>query len=124
MGIHLIVEQISAGCCTRYVEGLKPAFEKLKKRGVKIRIAAPITKECTNAVKEMSELAEIRHTKSKGRYVIVDNQEVIFMVMDDNEVHPTYDVGVWVNTPFFASALSELYDLAWKGLKPAKEVIK
>jgi hypothetical protein len=28
----------------RKVEGLKPTFERLKKRGVKIRIAAPITK--------------------------------------------------------------------------------
>ena len=29
----------------RKLEGLKPTFEKIKKRGVKIRIAAPVTKE-------------------------------------------------------------------------------
>jgi len=108
----------------RKIEGLKPTFEKLKKRGVDIKIAAPLTKDCSGAVKDIGDLAEIKHTPNKARFVIVDGQEVIFMVMDDGEVHPTYDVGIWVNTPFFASALSELFDVAWKGMKSAKEVIK
>ena len=108
----------------RKVEGLKPTFEKIKKRGVKIRIIAPITKECMAAVKEISAVAEVRHTNSKGRYCLVDGKEIIFMLMDDSEVHPTYDVGIWINTPFFTAALEELYELAWKGLKPAKEIVK
>ena len=108
----------------RKIEGLKPTFEKLKKRGVKIRIAAPLTKECAGAVKDLGDIAELKHTTSNARFVIVDGQEVIFMVMDDQEVHPTYDVGIWVNTPFFASALDELFNLAWKSLKPSKEVMK
>ena len=101
----------------RKIEGLKPVFEEVKKRGVKIRIAAPITKENEKAVKDLKGLAEIRNTNSKARFVIVDGKELIFMVMDDAEVHPTYDIGIWINTPFFASALEELFELAWKGLK-------
>lgn len=108
----------------RKVEGLKPTFEKLKKRGVKIRIAAPITKESAAAAKEIMGVADVRHTDSKARFCVVDGKEVIFMVLNDSEVHPTYDVGIWVNTPFFASALEDLYDLAWKGMKPGKEMIK
>ena len=108
----------------RKIEGFKPTFEKLKKRGVKIRIAAPLTKETTNAVKDISGVAEIRHTDNKARFIIVDGKEVVFMIMDDNTVHPTYDVGIWINSPFFASALEDLYELAWKSLKPAKEVLK
>ena len=42
----------------------------------------------------------------------------------DQEVHPTYDVGIWVNTPFFASALENLYELAWKSMKPASEMAR
>src|SRR3989338_8578941 len=94
----------------RKVEGLKPIFEKLKKRGVKIRIAAPLTKETMPAVKEMGTVAEIRHTNSKARFAIIDGKEVIFMVLDDKDVHPTYDIGIWVNTHFFASALEELFE--------------
>ena len=108
----------------RKIEGFKPTFEKLKKRGVKIRIAAPLTKETTNAVKDISGVAEIRHTDNKARFIIVDGKEVVFMIMDDNTVHPTYDVGIWINSPFFESALEDLYELAWKSLKPAKEVLK
>lgn len=108
----------------RKVEGLKPTFEKLAKRGVKIRIAAPITKEAAAAVKDLSSIAEIRHTTSKARFTIVDGKELIFMVLDDAEVHPTYDVGIWINTPFFAAALEELFELAWKSMKEAKQMIK
>ena len=108
----------------RKIEGLKPIFEKIKKRGVKIRITAPITKECTDGVKDIGSIAEIRHSENKARFCIVDGKEMVFMVMDDNEVHPTYDVGIWVNTPFFASSLENLFDVAWKNLRPAMDVVK
>ena len=109
----------------RKAEGLKPLFEKLKKRGVVIRIAAPLTKECENAIKELEGIAEVRHTdKILGRFTLVDASEIVFMVMDDTAVHPTYDVGIWVNTPFFTQALENLFELAWNEMIPAKDVIK
>ena len=46
------------------------------------------------------------------------------MIMDDNSVHPTYDVGIWINSPFFSGALETLFDSTWKNLKLANEVIK
>src|SRR3989339_166570 len=66
----------------RKIEGFKPTFEKLKKRGVKIRIAAPLTKETAAAVKDMSGVAEVRSIDAKARFVIVDGKEIIFMIMD------------------------------------------
>ncbi len=110
----------------RKIEGLKPTFEQIKKRGVKIRIAAPLTKEAKEAVKDLqiNGLVEVRHCDSKARFTVVDGKEVIFMVMNDTEVHPTYDIGIWVNTPFFASALEDLFEAAWKNMKTAKSVLK
>ena len=96
---------------------MKPVLEQLKKRGVKIRIAAPLTKETEKAVKDLGSVAEVRHTSSKARFIIVDSKELIFMVMDDNDVHPTYDIGIWINTPFFAAALEEMFELAWREMK-------
>ena len=104
----------------RKVEGLIPTFEKLKKKGVKIRIAAPITKECSQAVKDVSQFAEVRNTDIKSRFCIVDGKELVFMVLDDKDVHPTYDVGIWVNTPFFATALEELFESSWQNMKAVK----
>ena len=108
----------------RKIEGLKPTFEKLKKRGVRIRIAAPMTKDSASSLKDIHGVAEVKHTETKARFTIVDGKEIIFMVLDDEEVHPTYDVGIWVNTPFFASAMENLFELAWKSMKPAAEMIK
>jgi len=108
----------------RKIEGFKPVFEQLKKRGVEIRIIAPVNKACENAVDDLGDLAEIRHHQNKARFIVVDGKEVIFMVMDDSEVHPTYDVGIWVNTPFFAGALKSLFDMAWENLEPAKKHLK
>jgi hypothetical protein len=108
----------------RKIEGFKPVFEQLKKRGVKIRIAGPVTKDNIAAVKDLNDVAEVRHTTAKARFCVVDGRELIFMIMDDTEVHPTYDVGIWVNTPFFANALEQLFELAWKDMKLAKQVIK
>jgi sugar-specific transcriptional regulator TrmB len=105
----------------RKVEGLKPVFEKLKKKGVKIRIAAPLSKDTKAAVKDLGNIAEVRNaTDITARFCIVDGKELVFMVLDDKEVHPTYDVGIWVNTPFFATALEGMFNNAWKGMNRGK----
>ncbi|MFH1642349.1 MAG: helix-turn-helix domain-containing protein [Nanoarchaeota archaeon] len=104
----------------RKIEGLKPTLEKIKKRGVKIRIAAPLTKETAAALKDIQGIAEVKNTDAKARFCIIDGKELLFMVLDDKQVHPTYDTAIWVNTPFFASALQGLFDQSWKAMKSFK----
>jgi len=106
----------------RKVEGLKPVLEQVKKRGVEIRIAAPLNKDNMSAAKDLSEIGEVRDAKTHARFLIVDGKEIVFMVLDDEKVHPTYDVGIWINTPFFANALEELFELAWKEMKPMEKI--
>jgi len=108
----------------RKVEGLKHSMQKAKERGVKIRIAAPMDKECKKVLEDIKGIAEVRHTTAKARFVIVDREELIFMVMDDTQVHPTYDVGIWVNTPLFAAALEDMFELAWKEMPMAEKACK
>ncbi|MBI2670765.1 TrmB family transcriptional regulator [Candidatus Woesearchaeota archaeon] len=108
----------------RKIESLGPLFEKLSKKDVKIKIAAPITKETAPAVKEITKFADVRNLKgTDGRFCIIDGKELIFMLMDDKEVHPTYDIGIWVNTPFFANALENLFNQTWRELEPAEKLI-
>ncbi|MEK6874738.1 MAG: helix-turn-helix domain-containing protein [Nanoarchaeota archaeon] len=104
----------------RKSDSLKSVFEKLKKKGVRIRIAAPFGKDSKTVLNELSPYAEIRHTDARARFTIIDGKEMVFMVLDDKDVHPTYDIGVWVNTPFFSSAVEALFDNAWKNMKPIK----
>ena len=38
------------------------------------------------------------------------------MLLDD-KVDPTYDMGIWVNSVFFGSALKGMFDAVWKTTK-------
>jgi len=105
----------------RKVEALMPSIEKCKKRGIKVRIAAPIDANNIKVARELKKVAEIRNLdKIKARFIIIDSNQIMFMLLDDEKFHPNYDVGVWINTEFFASALEQLFDLAWKDMKNIK----
>ncbi len=107
----------------RKLSFLKNTFKKLEKRGVKVRIAAPITSENKKYIEGLSKIIEIRKSKMNARFIVVDGKELIFMIMDDKTVHPSYDIGIWVNTPFFASTLAQLFNLAWKEMVPVSRKI-
>lgn len=103
----------------RKLEALMPSLEKAKKRKVRIRIAAPINEMNKKIAKELSKVAEVRDSQNlKSRFVIVDSEQIMFMLLDDEKVHSSYDIGIWVNTEFLASSLEQLFDIAWKTFKP------
>jgi len=105
----------------RKLEFLLPSIEKASKRGVKVRIAAPINASNHKIAKEFLRLAEVRNAdKLNARFCIVDSEQLMFMLLNDDKVHPSYDVGVWINTEFFAQALEQLFEIAWKNFKSVK----
>ncbi|MAG73159.1 hypothetical protein CL620_02515 [archaeon] len=100
----------------RKAEGLRPTLEKAKKRGVSIRISAPITKQNKKIADSLKGVAQIKHNeKIRSRFVTVDSKDMVFMTLDDKEVHPSYDLGVWVKTPYFTTAMDHMFDSHWKG---------
>jgi len=102
----------------RKLEALMPSLEKCKKRRVKIRIAAPIDKDNIKIAKEMSKVGEVRNLQGmNARFVIIDSNQIMFMLLDDEKFHPNYDIGIWINTEFFARALEQMFELAWKDMK-------
>jgi len=105
----------------RKMEALMPSFEKCKKRGVKIRIAAPVDKNNLEVARELKKVAEVKKTdKIRARFAIVDANQIMFMLLDDEKSHQNYDTGIWINTEFFAQALEEMFELAWKDMKPVR----
>ncbi len=102
----------------RKVEGLKASLEKAKKKGVKIRIAAPLGKDGQKIVQELKGIADVKHNeKVKSRFMTVDGKDMVFMVLDDKDVHPSYDLGIWVKTPYFTSSMDTMFNDVWDGLK-------
>jgi len=105
----------------RKLEALMPVLEKSKKRGIKVRIAAPINNNNLKVARELKKVAEVRNMENiRARFTIVDSNQIMFMLLDDEKLHPNYDIGVWINTEFFASALEQMFELAWKEMKVVK----
>ena len=102
----------------RKFEYLSRAFKKAHERGVKIQIAGPFSDKSSGVLKELSQYAQVRKVDHiRGRFAVADGNQVTFLLFDDNDIHPTYDVGVWANTPFFAAALQDLFNEAWKSMQ-------
>ena len=107
----------SANGLIRKWEALKPVMQALKKKGVSVKIAAPFNAEVNALAKEIGAVAELKNMKGMdSRFCVVDGKELIFMLMGDKDVHPTYDIGVWVKTPFFASTMASMFEMVWKDL--------
>ena len=113
---HITIMTTESGLI-RKAESLKRTLTKAKERGVKIKIAAPVTKETSKIANSLSKIAEIKHTTNKSRFCIVDNNELMFMLIDDKDIHSSYDVGIWVKTKLFASTLQGFFDTEWKKMK-------
>lgn len=107
----------------RKIEALMPGLEKARKRGVNIRVVAPITPENEKIAKDLSKVAEVRDSKGTGlggRFAVIDSEQIMFMLLDDKTVHPNYDVGVWLSTEYLAQSLEQMFDVAWKDFSPFK----
>src|SRR3989338_36001 len=106
----------------RKMEMLMPALERAKRRGVVIRIAAPINADNLKVAKELSKVAEVRNVTGglNARFTVIDANQVMFMLLDDKTVHPNYDVGVWLSTDYFGKALEQMFNITWNDFGKVK----
>jgi HTH-type transcriptional regulator, sugar sensing transcriptional regulator len=104
----------------RKIDLLRTVIKRANARGVQVRVVAPV-KELSFVPKDIIDAVDVRiaEDNNKARFILVDGKELLFMLSDDQEVHEAYDMGVWVKTPYFTQALSQMFTLTWKGLKRA-----
>ena len=89
----------------------KNNFAKMKQRDVKVKFIAPLeSDEAKNVAEEIKGSVNIKKFKMNGRFAIVDNEDVVFMVDDDKNVDQNSEVGIWVRTGFFAKSLKQMID--------------
>ena len=108
-----VIISTSAEGFTRKMKLFDKLFKTLTNNGVKININTPLNDEVKNFVKENGKIKVKNLKELNARFVVVDGKEVLFMVADDKNLHESADVGIWVDTPFFASALEKLFNLNW-----------
>lgn len=98
----------------RKLENLGHSLKKLKSKNVSIKIAAPLsTPKSKDIANEFKDVCKIKDLNMNSRFVIIDGKELMFMVNNDKELHQNEDVGIWVSTPFFASALRNMFEANW-----------
>ena len=93
----------------RKAKMIKKALAQLKKKGVEVTLYSPYNKQV------MKNLDGVNFTDyhANTQYISVDNREILFMITPDSIV-PEYEVGVWIQSPFFVSAVSMLFEQSLK----------
>ena len=106
----------------RKVKRYKTLFTKLHDKGVKIRIVAPITEGIQKQLNDLKKIVQFKKADNslQGRFIIIDDEQILFMISDDQNVHENYDTGVWVNTPYFTKALGIMFNGTWNNLETIK----
>ncbi len=90
----------------RKLDLFNSTFNKLSKKGVEIKIASPKTEGFDTTV-------ELRSFGNfDARFILVDGKELLFMLNGDDSSDGN-DVAVWINSPYFVNAMSNMFDAAW-----------
>lgn len=111
---EVIISTTEAGAL-RKIKKFKTLFTKLASKGVKIKLAAPFSKNVEKSLDEIKGIVKVKSLPGiDGRFCVVDRKEALFFVSNDIDVHETYDSAVWISTPFFAEAFGTMFDSVWK----------
>lgn len=129
------IESVDPTDITGIIKGRKPIFQKVSeligsatKRVVIMLSSVEIAKNrriLSNAIekntskpqiiiitddtsRELLEGVTMCSSKTNARAIICDEKDVVFMLTDVDDIHPSYDTAIWVKSPFFASTLTNL----------------
>jgi len=86
-------------------------LQELKRKGLSIKIALNGDAEVENIEKELK--TNTKKVSINGRFCIVDGKEILFLITPESD-DENKDLGVWINSPFFASALASMFNLSLK----------
>ncbi len=86
-------------------------FDRLNKENIKVKIAlSGEEREIKKA--NIKFKIKAKHLDIDARFYIADNDQILFIISKSNM--PDEEIAVWLNTPFFTSALSFMFEQAVK----------
>ncbi|MFP4402731.1 MAG: TrmB family transcriptional regulator [Nanoarchaeota archaeon] len=98
----------------RKSKSLKKALMKASKKGVEIKIAAPLNEKTKDAESTLKNIASIKNVNDvNSRILIVDGKKTVFSLLDDSKISADYDSAIWVNTDFFAKSIQNMFEHVW-----------
>jgi sugar-specific transcriptional regulator TrmB len=114
-----IIISTSANGLVREIKSFKELLTSARKKGVNIRIVSPTNNDVKEALAEVkSDFGSYKTLNSDGsRFIITDSDEVLFLLMDEEKVHPKFELGLWVKSEAFAKSINNMFNYMWEGLK-------
>lgn len=93
-------------------------------RGVKVRVAAPVTSKNQAAAKALEAVVEVKElTKMEkehmpdGRMFLADNTEVVMALTNDKTTHSSQDISFWTASDHFSDNFAKpIFNLVWKNI--------
>jgi len=105
----------SAEGMIRKVKHLEKTLKKAADKGVSIKILVPHNKDSERLEKELKGIADVKDVSEvKSRFILVDDNNLLFFITNDVDVHPSYDVAIWIETSFFAESIKGFFEMLWK----------
>ncbi len=93
----------------RKLSVLKEVIRKAHERGVSIEVEAPLTERNKDTIDSLRDFINFKSISNPdARYCVVDDKQALLMLLNDKDVHPNYDVGVWLNSESVSKLLSNL----------------
>ncbi|PIU61773.1 hypothetical protein COX58_01195 [archaeon CG_4_10_14_0_2_um_filter_Archaea_38_6] len=111
-----IIISTSVNGFIRKIKAFKEELEKAGKRGVNVRIITTLNEEGEKYLNEINNVRVLKCDNNVSRFLIVDEKDVLFLLMNDEEVHPRYDVGLWVKSDVFGKSLNNMFNYMWEKL--------
>lgn len=97
------------------------------KRGIRLKVAAPVTKSNLSAAKELNKYAEIKHVPPTFFILqcqIRDGEAAMLIITPNDDVSDSgADIGIMLKQDF-ATFLKESFDITWKQLVPFDQRVK
>ena len=93
----------------RKTKALLKHIKKAKERGVKVKFVAPLTKKTEESQNKLADYTTLKNTSNENmRFCIIDNKQITLMLTNDRDTHPSYDLAVWMHSPFFSKTLQSI----------------
>jgi len=86
-------------------------FDRLKKANINLNIALSGDKKEIKKINSKFRI-KAKYLNLDTRFFIADNEQILFMISKSNL--PDEEIAIWLNTPFFTSALSFMFREAMK----------
>jgi sugar-specific transcriptional regulator TrmB len=86
-------------------------FERLKKENINLKIALSGEERDIKKINTKFKL-KAKNINMDAKFYIADNDQVLFLISKGNL--PEEELAVWLNTPFFTSTLSFMFEQAFK----------